>query len=81
MMWGWGQMFGFGGFFMMFMMVIFWALIIVGIIFAVRIFSGATMVGAGGAGKARAIEILKERYARGEISTEEYESKKRELES
>lgn len=79
MMWGWG----FGGFFMMFMMVIFWALIIVGIVFAVRAFSGAgtTMVGVGGVGKTRAIEILKERYARGEINTEEYESKKRELES
>ena len=78
MMYGWGNVFGFGGFFMMLSMVIFWALIIFGIIYAVRALSGGGPVPRQG-GEDRALEILKERYARGEIDSEEYESKKRQL--
>jgi putative membrane protein len=80
----WGDWFGIGGFFMMLMMVLFWGLIIAGIVFAVRAFSGP-----GGyyrpeyrrEERTDALEILKERYARGEIDTAEYEEKKRQLAS
>lgn len=81
MHWGWGltNAFGIGGFFMMFMMVVFWGLIIAGIILAVRALSGTGVVSGGAGQKNRALEILQERYARGEIDKDEYESKKRDL--
>ncbi|MHB8841878.1 MAG: SHOCT domain-containing protein [Candidatus Aquicultor sp.] len=65
---------------MMLMMVLFWGLVIFGIVYAVRALSGTT-------GTVRyenrntALETLKERYAKGEISTEEYEEKRRTLAS
>jgi len=66
--WHWG-----GGF----MMVIWWLLILVGIIFLVKWISDQ---------KSRtrekddtALEILKRRYADGEISKEEFEEKKKDL--
>lgn len=77
-MYGWGNMFGIGGLFSMLFMAAFWALIVVGIIYAVRAVSG------GGPAirqdnSDKALSILKERYAKGEIDTEEYESRKRTL--
>ncbi len=45
-------------------------LVIVGLVKSVRMVSG---------GKSQALEILEERYARGEISKEEYEQKRRDL--
>ncbi len=57
-------------------MVLFWIAVIVAIVFAVRFF-----VRQGGqSGKQdSALEILKKRYAKGEISKEEYEEKRRDL--
>lgn len=81
MMWGgpwggWGHMFGFGGVMMLFV-ILFWALVIVGIVYAIRaIGSGSTRSDSGGN---RALEILKERYAKGELDTQEYEERKRTL--
>jgi putative membrane protein len=70
--WGWGM--GFGGIFM----ILFWVLIIVGIAALAKwLFS---MPGSRAAGN-RPLEILKERYARGEIPQEQYEKMRRELES
>lgn len=70
--WGWGHMF-FGSF----MMLLFWGALVVLIVLAVRWMGGAS--GRGGdeppQGK-RAIEILEERYARGEIDKEEFEERK-----
>lgn len=70
---GWGTGFGF-----MFM-ILFWVLIIVGIIALVR----WLMMTSGNTSKSptkTARQILDERYARGEIDREEFEQKKRDLE-
>lgn len=78
--WGWGMhpmgwMWGAWGMGMMLMMLLFWALIIAGIVLGVRWFARQT-------GEHRpdsALEILRQRYARGEINREEFEAKKRDL--
>jgi putative membrane protein len=63
---------GFGGIFM----ILFWALIALGIVALVKwLFSASS---AGGSGKS-ALEILKERYAKGEINREQYEQMRRDL--
>ena len=63
----------------MFLGMIFWILLIAGIVLLV-VWVVQKAVG-GGAGRAQesALEILKKRYARGEISKEEYKEKKRDL--
>ncbi|HEY5602520.1 MAG TPA: SHOCT domain-containing protein [Gammaproteobacteria bacterium] len=70
--WGWGM--GFGWFFML----LFWALVILGIAAIVKWLSGS---GGGNARSKTALEILQERYARGEIDQQEYQQKRRDLES
>jgi putative membrane protein len=76
-MMGWG--FGMGWFGLM-MMVFFWILIIVAIIFLIRWFAVSSRVGSHGQKpEETALEILKKRYARGEIKKEEFEEKKRDL--
>lgn len=73
MMWGWGWGMG-----MMLMMLVFWGLVIAGLVVLVRWITGQG--GAGGAARPdRALEILRERYARGEINREEFEARKRDL--
>ncbi len=67
--------FGFfgGGIFML----LFWILLIAGAVYLVK------YIAESGKGKKqkgdRAIEILKERYAKGEVTKEEFEKKKKEL--
>jgi putative membrane protein len=57
---------------------VFWILLIVGIVLLVVWVVQKAM--GGGAGRTESVlEILKKRYARGEISKEEYEEKKRDL--
>lgn len=74
--WGWGM--GFGWIFM----ILFWALIILGIVALARWLFSAGGFGGGSGGSSKApLEILKERYARGEINREQYEQMRRELES
>ncbi len=58
--------------------LIFWILVIAGIVLLV-VWVGQRAVGAGSRTEESAIEILKKRYARGEISKDEYEEKKRDL--
>lgn len=72
-MWGWGMM-GAG---MGVAMILFWVVIIVLAIAAVRWLLAAAP-GRPGAGET-AEDILKKRYARGEIQKEEYEAKLRDL--
>lgn len=71
MWWMWGA-WGIG---MMLVMLVFWGLVITGLVLGIR-----WLVGAGRASVSdRALEILRERYARGEINREEFEARKRDL--
>ncbi len=78
--WGWGMhpmwgLWGIWGIGMMLFMFLFWGLVIVGIVLGIR-----WLVRQGRAeGRDSALEILRQRYARGEINREEFEAKKRDL--
>ena len=75
MMGNWGM-----GWFGMIFMVIFWVLVIVGLVFLIKWLIQTTSRGkTSGRMGSRAIEILKERYARGEIDQAEFEVKKKDL--
>ncbi|MEW6683691.1 MAG: SHOCT domain-containing protein [Nitrospirota bacterium] len=56
----------------------FWILVIAGIVLLV-VWVGQKALGTGSRPEESAIEILKKRYVRGEISKAEYEEKKRDL--
>ena len=79
-MMGWGNhdygMGWFGGIFM----ILFWVVVIAGVIFVFR-YLVAAKEGPGEKTARDPMEILKERYARGDISTEEYEERKGILQS
>ncbi len=66
--WGWG---------MMVFMMLFWVVLLVGlvvlIVWAIRQFAGP------GRGTERPLDILERRYARGEITREEYDRMKQEI--
>lgn len=78
--WGWGghpMMWGTWGFGMMLMMIVFWVLIIVAVVLGIR-----WLIGQGKTSKSdSALEILRQRYARGEINKEEFETKRKDLAS
>lgn len=78
MMDGWGTP-GWGPGFGIVFMVLFWALIIFGIIAIVKWLAGASG-NTGTPPPKSARQILDERYARGEIGRDEYEQKKQDLE-
>jgi putative membrane protein len=74
--WGWGMhpMWGMWGIGMMLMMLIFWVLFVAALVLAVRwLLRDQKRRGDS------ALEILRQRYARGEINKEEFESKKKDL--
>lgn len=76
MMGDWGM-----GLFGMIFMLLFWVLVIVGIIFLIRwLVQNTGSRGSSGVGTgSQAMEILKERYAKGEIAHDEFESMKKEI--
>lgn len=80
MMGNWGYGYGLGSFGMIFgwiIMIAFWAFIIWGIIAFVQ-----WLANQGSEKKSDvAVNILKERYAKGEITKEEFEAKKKDLNS
>ena len=75
--WGWGMhpMWGMWGIGMMIMMLLFWGLIVVGIVLMIR-----WLLSQGKETRSdSALEILRQRYARGEINKEEFDVKKKDL--
>lgn len=69
-MWWWGWGIG-----MMFMMLLFWGLVIAGLVLAIR----WVLDQGKHAHSVTALEILKQRYAKGEIDKQEFEAKKQDL--
>ncbi len=77
-MMGPGMMGGFGWMWLMpIFFILFWGLVIWGIVALVRGLSGSR--GSDSSKADSALEVLKRRYARGEINKEEYEEKKKDL--
>lgn len=79
--WGWGPhpmwgLWGIWGIGMMLFMLLFWGLVIVGIVLGIRWLLRQGKAG----GSDSALEILRQRYARGEINREEFEARRRDLE-
>ena len=82
---GWGMgpgmMGGYGmGWFGGILMIVFWILIIVGLVFLIKwLIQSTGRDKTSERGGNRPLEILKERYARGEIDKAEFDSKKKDL--
>lgn len=77
MMGGWGMMPWWGAL----IMTIFWAVIVAGIVvFIVWIVRNISAHAPTQAGQNRALELLKERYARGELTRDEYLQMRHDLE-
>ncbi|SEH16180.1 SHOCT domain-containing protein [Thermoleophilum album] len=57
-------------------MIVFWALVILGIVWAVRTLSSGQGSAASNRPEPTAIEVLERRLAEGEISVEEYEQRR-----
>jgi len=72
-MWGVWGVWGIG---MMLMMLVFWGVVMVGIVLGIR-----WLVSQSKAPRSldAALDILRQRYARGDISKEEFDAKKRDL--
>ena len=75
MMGSWGMGYGIVGFLTM---VLFWIIVIAAIVYAVRWLSSGSTARSTGASEAP-IEILKRRYAKGEIDHDEFVARKQEL--
>ena len=77
MMGGYGSygMGWFGGIFM----IVFWVLVIAGVVLLVRWVAASSKKRETGGVADSPLEILKSRYARGEINKEEFEEKKKDL--
>ena len=56
-------------------MILFWGLLIAGTVFLIRWFIGETVIKR----EDSALEILKKRYARGEINKQEFDERKKDL--
>jgi putative membrane protein len=74
-MMGWGYGWGWGG---AIMMVVFWVAIIVALVALIR-WLWTSGHGKGAAAGQSPLDILKARYAKGEINKEEFEQKKKDL--
>ncbi len=76
MMDGYGYMMGGWGIFGLILWLIFWILVVIGLVLLIK------YLWEGGPAKREhesALEILKKRYAKGEINKEEFEEKKKDL--
>jgi putative membrane protein len=77
MMWGWQAGMGWWMIFGVIIMLIFWGGIITLIVWGIRRISGGDRERR--IGSRDALDIIKERYARGEITKEQYEQYKKDL--
>jgi len=68
-------MWGAGGLVMMLMMLLFWGLVIAGLVVGLRWFIGQGRPTV----RDEALEILRQRYARGEIDKQEFDARRRDL--
>ncbi len=73
MHWDYGSGMGFGWIFM----VLFWAMVILGIVYLLKLISGGDRKSE--RNEETALDVLKKRYAKGEISKEEFEEKKKDI--
>lgn len=69
------------GWFGMILMIVFWVLVIIGLILLIKWLLIQTRSGSSDTSKpsSSGLDILKERYARGEIDKKEFEEKKKDL--
>lgn len=86
MMWNWGGSGGWGMGFGLLFMILFWGLVILGIVVLVRWLVQQSQPRRerdepASPPEKTPLEIVRERYARGEIDREEYERMKRDLEA
>lgn len=72
---GFGGGFGFGWI----LMILVWVLVIAGIVALVKLLAGSFGAGGDIRGDSKALAILKERFASGEIDEQEYQKRKRDL--
>lgn len=79
MMWGGGQWGGFGMVLGPIFMILIVVAIVAGIIYLLRMFGGPTLGGNNYAVHDRALALLKERYAKGEIDSAEFAERKKNL--
>lgn len=77
MMWYGGNGWGWGGWILMtVLMVVFWALVITAVVLAIRYLTSPRGTGATRAARPGSAEdLLAERYARGEITDDEYQQR------
>lgn len=77
LMWGGSQWGGFGMILGPIFMILVLVAIIAGTVYLVRHFGGPAMTGSGQAAQDRALALLKERYAKGEIDSVEFAERKK----
>jgi putative membrane protein len=70
-------MWGAGGLVMLLMMLVFWGLVIAGLVVGLRWLIGQSPTSR----RDEAVEILRQRYARGEIDKQEFDTRRRDLEA
>lgn len=68
-----------GGGFAMIGMLLWWVLIIVGIVLLLKGIFGTSLGRGGHRSRDRSLDVLRERYARGEIDKKEFDDRKRDL--
>jgi putative membrane protein len=81
---GWGMhpmggVWGLWGLAMMIVMLVFWGLVIAGLVLGIRWLLAVGRESRPGSRQDPALDILRQRYARGDISREEFEARKRDL--
>jgi putative membrane protein len=73
-----GMMGGYGGWFMGIVNIVFWVAVIIGVVYLIKFISSSSKQSPHETKKGdSALDILKERYAKGEINREEFEEKKK----